>query len=244
MRGEGAGERHVRLLRPWQEQNKNEMGRGMPSRRLPLAVRKNLAKIESMISVILSTRDDEMALAHALAALVPAAADGMVREVIVVDGGSKDDTIAVADAAGCRIVTGGGEKGADLAKGAALARSDWLLFLSPDVMLEPGWQREARDFIDRLTISGSGASRAAAFRLAHAGFGWRARATEVVAALRSRLFASPLPEQGLLVPASLYRAVGGHRAGARLAERDLGRRIGRGRLSFLRARAVSRGVVV
>jgi len=194
-----------------------------------------------MISVILTTRNDELPLAHALAALVPAAADGMVREVIIVDSGSTDGTIAVADAAGCRIVSGGGEKGADLAKGAGLARSDWLLFLSPDVMLEPGWQREARDFIDRLSIAGSGASRAAAFRLAHAGFGWRARTSEVVAALRARLLAAPLPEQGLLVPASLYRAVGGHRAGARLAESDLGRRIGRGRLSFLRSRAVSRG---
>lgn len=194
-----------------------------------------------MISVILTTRNDELALAHALAALVPAAADGMVREVIVVDSGSTDGTIAVADAAGCKIVEGGGERGVDLARGAAAARSEWLLFLSPDVMLEPGWQREARDFIDRLAMAGTGATRAASFRLAHAGFGWRARMTEVVAALRARVLAAPLPEQGLLVPTSLYRAVGGHRAGAHLAESDLGRRIGRGRLSFLRARAISRG---
>lgn len=195
-----------------------------------------------MISVILSTCNDEMALAHALAALVPAAADGMVREVIVVDSRSTDDTIAVADAAGCRILDGTGNPGADLAAGAAKARSDWLLFLSPDVMLEPGWQREAREFIDRLAMSGAGANRAASFRHASAGFGWRARLSEVRASVRSRLFASPSRQEGLLVPAGLYRAVGGHQARPGNADRDLARRIGRSRLSFLRARAVSRVV--
>lgn len=196
-----------------------------------------------MISVILSTQNDEMALAHALAALVPAAADGTVREVIVVDARSTDDTLAVADAAGCKIVPGSGDRGADLAAGAAAARSDWLLFLSPDVMLEPGWQREVRDFMDRLAMSGAGGNRAASFRHADAGFGWRARLSEVRASVRSRLFASPSRKEGLLVPTSLYRAVGGHRARPGNVERDLARRIGRGRLSFLRARAVSRTVV-
>ncbi|WEK52400.1 MAG: glycosyltransferase [Candidatus Kaistia colombiensis] len=196
-----------------------------------------------MISVILSTRNDEMALAHALAALVPAAADGMVREVIVVDARSTDETLAVADAAGCKIFVGSGDRGADLAAGAAEARSDWLLFLSPDVMLEPGWQREAREFIDRLALSGTGDNRAASFRHASAAFGWRARLSEIRASVRSRLFASPSHKEGLLVPASLYRAVGGHRAKPGNAERDLARRIGRARLSFLRSRAVSRSVL-
>jgi glycosyltransferase involved in cell wall biosynthesis len=196
-----------------------------------------------MISVILPTHNDELALAHALAALVPAAADGMVREVIVVDCGSTDGTIAVADAAGCRILDGTGVRGTDLAAGAAKARSDWLLFLSPEVMLEPGWQREAREFIDRLAMAGGANDRAAAFRHANAGFGWRARFSEVRASVRSRLLASPSLKEGLLVPAALYRAVGGHRPKLGNIEGDLARRIGRGRLSFLRARAVSRGVV-
>jgi len=196
-----------------------------------------------MISVILSTHNDEMALAHSLAALVPAAADGMVREVIVVDARSTDDTLAVADAAGCKILPGTGDRGADLAAGAAKARSDWLLFLSPDVMLEPGWQREARDFIDRLAMSGGGANRAASFRHANAGFGWRARLSEIRASVRSRLFASPSRMEGLLVSASLYRTVGGHRARPGNVDGDLARRIGRARLSFLRSRAVSRAAV-
>jgi len=191
-----------------------------------------------MISVILTTCNDEMALAHALAALVPAAADGMVREVIVVDARSTDDTRTVADAAGCKILPGSGDSGADLAKGAAQARSDWLLFLSPDVVLEPGWQREAREFIDRLAMAGAGGNRAASFRHVSAGFGWRARLSELGATVRTRVFASPSRKEGLLVSAQLYRTVGGHRPGK--VDGDLARRIGRARLSFLRSRAVSR----
>ncbi len=193
-----------------------------------------------MISVIIPTHDDETALAHALAALVPAAADGMVREVIVVDGGSTDGTALVADAAGCRFVRGTGRTGADLAQGAASARSDWLLFLSPHVALEPGWQREAHDFIDRVQMAGDGA-HAAAFRHARADFGFRARLAEVAASLRTRLFTAPDLDQGLLLTKRFYRELGGHRDLPAMADVDLARRIGRGRLSFLRARAVLRG---
>jgi len=194
-----------------------------------------------MISVILPTRDDEVPLAYALAALVPAAAAGTVREVIVVDGGSTDGTAAVADAAGCRFLAGSGSLGADLAAAAELARSDWLLFISPHAVLEPTWQREAREFIERTMMSGRGRLRAAVFRHARAGYGWRERAAELGAALRARLFLAPYHEEGLLVPRSLYREVGGHRALPALVDVDLARRIGRGRLTFLRARAVSSG---
>lgn len=193
-----------------------------------------------MISVIIPTRDDETPLAHALAALVPAAADGVVREVIVVDAGSADGTALVADAAGCRLIRGTGRLGPDLAGAAAQARSDWLLFLSPEVALEPAWQRETRDFIDRVQMAGD-PMRAAAFRHARAGFGFRARLAELLASLRARLFTAPYLDQGLLLTARLYRELGGHRELPALADVDLARRIGRRRLSFLRARAVLRG---
>ncbi|SHE71379.1 Glycosyl transferase family 2 [Kaistia soli DSM 19436] len=190
--------------------------------------------------MIIPTCDDETALAHALAALVPAAADGMVREVIVVDGGSTDGTALVADAAGCRFLRGSADLGPDLAAAAATARSDWLLFLSPHVALDPAWQREAHDFIDRVQMAGD-TRRAAAFRHARADFGFRARLAEVMASLRARLFTAPYLDQGLLLTARLYREIGGHRALPGMVDVDLARRIGRQRLSFLRARAVLRG---
>ena len=80
-----------------------------------------------MITAIIETRNDEVALAHALAALVPAATEGVIRDVIVIDHGSDDGTLVVADAAGCTIVDAGAE---DDAQRAAVeqARGDWLLF--------------------------------------------------------------------------------------------------------------------
>ena len=192
-----------------------------------------------MITVILATRDDEASLAHALAALVPAAADGLLREVIVVDGGSRDGTALVADAAGCRFLAGEGALGRDLAAAAKIARSDWLLFLSPHVVMEPSWQREVQDFMERLQMAGD-MRRAGIFRGARAAFGFGPRLAELGTALRVRLLGSPYLEDGLLIPARFYREIGGHRDLPAFADVDLARRIGRRRMSFLRARAVQR----
>ncbi len=57
-----------------------------------------------MITAIIETSDDEVRLAYALAALVPAAMAGVVREVVVDRPRLGDGTLAVADAAGCTII--------------------------------------------------------------------------------------------------------------------------------------------
>lgn len=193
-----------------------------------------------MISAILVTRDNEIDLAFALAPLVSAAVEGVLREVIVVDGGSRDATLAVADAAGCKISRGAGREA--LIEAAGDAKSDWLLFLSPLSVLDPGWHGEVMSFIDRAILSGKGRQAAAAFRLGRPEPGFRARFAEWTAAFRSRVVAAPYEEQGLLIPRSLYRAIGGHRALPAMADVDLARRIGRRRLTLLRSRATVRGV--
>jgi len=193
-----------------------------------------------MITAILVTRDNEIDLAFALAPLVSAAVEGVLREVIVVDDGSRDATLAVADAAGCKIVRGAGRDA--LIDAADDAKSDWLLFLSPLSVLDAGWYGEAMSFIDRAILSGNGRRAAAAFRLGRAEPGFKARLAEWIASFRSRVVAAPYEEQGLLVSRSLYRSVGGHRALRAMADVDLARRIGGRRLTLLRSRATVRGV--
>jgi len=191
-----------------------------------------------MITAVFRTKDDEVGLAKALAALVPAATEGIVRDVVVVDAGSSDGTLAVADAAGCTILHEADGDGFRDAVDAA--RADWLLFLSPAAVLEPQWHGEVLAFIDRAILAGEGRRRGAVFRLGRVESGLRARLAESSAALRSRLLAAPRAEQGLLVSRTLYRALGGHRPVGAFAEADLARRIGRRRLELLRAHALVR----
>ena len=57
-----------------------------------------------MLSVIIPTRNSERPLVPTLAALVPGATTGLIAEVLIADGGSQDDTAAVADVAGCNFL--------------------------------------------------------------------------------------------------------------------------------------------
>ena len=191
-----------------------------------------------MITVVIATRDDEENLAHALAALAPAAMDGIVRDVIVVDAGSRDGTLAVAEEAGCAVELGG--DAAALMRAVDRARGDWVLFLSPSAVLEAGWQGEALGFMDRAAMAGAALTSAATFRLRRPDPGIGARLAEAAAQFRTGFLSAPHREQGLLLSRSFYRALGGHRDIAAMADVDIARRIGRRRLRLLRAHAMVR----
>jgi len=153
-----------------------------------------------MLSVIIPTRDSEEGLARTLASLVPAAAEGVVREVVVVDAGSRDGTRIVADAAGCTLVEAQGSWAERVGAGVTAARrAPWFAFLAPNVFLEGEWFREAASFIDRIERGGRADREVATFRLAFDDFGWKARLGERLVSIAGGLFGRPLREQGLLI---------------------------------------------
>src|ERR1700712_4806202 len=100
-----------------------------------------------MISVIIPTSNSARLLPRCFDSLITAAVRGVVREVIVSDAGSGDATLEIADAAGAHIVHAKKGRSTQLAAGAAIARSDWLLFLHPETALEQGWEAEVESFI-------------------------------------------------------------------------------------------------
>ena len=190
-----------------------------------------------MITVIIPTLDSEGALVPTLSALVSASASGLVREVILADGGSRDETEKVADVAGCHFLKGPHDPGARLRAAAHQARGSWLLFLDPAAILQEGWMREVRAFVDTTERGGLAERRAATFRLGYEGFGMKPRLAEAAAAARLAVIGRPRPEQGLLIARRFYDLLGGHKDGKK-AEEQLFARIGRRKMVTLRTRIV------
>ena len=186
-----------------------------------------------MLSVVIPTRNSEGLLLPTLAALVPGAAAGIVSEVIVADAGSEDDTAAIADGAGCRILTSSDQRGRRLNAAARAARAGWLMFLRPGTVPDAGWIDEIRRFIEGMELRGMDA--AATFRVGASDL--RSTWRDAMALLRLTLGGTAGAEDGLVIARSLYDSLGGHRA-VDEPERDLARRIGRRRLVLLRTGAL------
>jgi len=115
-----------------------------------------------MLSVIIPTDGVEQPAVATLAALVPGAAAGVVREVLLVDRTGNGVIERVADVAGCHFLHFDGTHAAARAAGARQARSPWLMFLHAGAVLDSGWIEEATQFIQGVTNSGR--QRAGVFR--------------------------------------------------------------------------------
>jgi len=182
--------------------------------------------LTAMISVVLQTLDDEEALVGTLASLVSGAADGAIRDVLIVDGGRGRGIPLIAEAAGCIYIKGPKAREQRLSIGAEAAKGPWLFFLAPGVEPEEGWFREARQFIERAERKGVATARAASFRVAF---------DEESRGLWRRLFGPPAGTYGLLLHRSFYQSLGGFRHLPAVEYVDLVRRIGPTRLTRLRS---------
>jgi rSAM/selenodomain-associated transferase 2 len=155
------------------------------------------------------------------------------REVIVVDGGSGDNTAGLATARGCRVIAAPRGRGAQLAAGAAAAAAPWLLLLHADTRLGEGWSEVVA------THMATDPARAGYFRFRIDDDAPAARRLERAVAWRCRVLALPYGDQGLLIPRALLDAAGGIRPLPLMEDVDLVRRIGRARLRRLDADALT-----
>jgi hypothetical protein len=191
-----------------------------------------------MLSVIIPTEGVEQTAVATLSALVPGAAAGVIREVLLVDGTSNGVIERVADVAGCRFINvEQPSHGAALAAGALQARSPWLMFLPAGAVLDTGWIEETTQFIQ--AVGASGRDRAAVFRYASSPY-TDTRLRDVLRAVARRIV-GPLGDQGLLIARTHYDRIGGFPPQARRSEARLLRRLGRSSRTLLRSRIVMVG---
>lgn len=104
------------------------------------------------VSVVMAVTNAETVLPLQLAALGEALAEGLIRELILVDGGSTDGTRRIADAAGALIFDGPAERRAALRLGRGEAQGEWLLVPSPGTAPAPGWTARLLGHLARVPV--------------------------------------------------------------------------------------------
>ncbi len=186
-----------------------------------------------MLSVIIPTNGGEQPVVATLAALVPGAAAGVIREVLLVDNAGTDAIERVADVAGCNFLPVKGSRAEALAAGARQAKSEWLMFLHPGAVLDNGWIDETSQFIQM--VAASGRLRAGVFRYARSPY------TETPLRDGMKRFARlvlsrPQVDQGLLISRTHYDRLGGYSPTARRSEAKFLAHLGRSGRALLRTR--------
>ncbi|MEL6288645.1 MAG: TIGR04283 family arsenosugar biosynthesis glycosyltransferase [Pseudomonadota bacterium] len=189
-----------------------------------------------MLSIVIPTLNAAEDLPRTLTALVPGAVEGLVKDVVIADGGSSDATAAIAEEAGATFVSAAPGRGSQLRAGADMAKADWFLFLHADTALADGWVSDVRR-----TMS-SNPDAAGVFRFVLDDVGFRARTVEKGVRIRCAFFGLPYGDQGLLISRRHYLEVGGYEDLPLMEDIDLVRRIGRRRLVLLDTAAVTSAV--
>ena len=128
----------------------------------------------------------------------------MEHEIIVADGGSRDDTVSIARANGCQIVATSPGRGLQLEAGATAARGTVLLVLHADVRFSPACAADVQHALDDPAF----VAGAWPLRLDAAG-AWM-RVLEIAAAWRWRWWGLAYGDQGLLIRREAYTECGGY----------------------------------
>ena len=171
------------------------------------------------LSVVIPTFNAAAVLPAALASLMEGVEAGLIRELIVTDGGSADASVFIAEEVGAIVVAGPASRGGQLRRGAAAAGGAWLLFLHADTILPEGWSATVQAQIAR--------GRPGYFGLRFDRGGGAARLVAGWANLRSRLFSLPYGDQGLLISRADYDAAGGYADIPLMEDVAMARRLGR-----------------
>lgn len=123
-------------------------------------------------------------------------------EVIVVDGGSEDDTLEIAQSLGVKVISAPAGRATQMNAGARVASGDILLFLHADTLLPAGFDVMVRRVLQQPgTVAGAFALRIDAslgiLRLVEWGVNWR-----------SRFLQMPYGDQAIFLTQEVFNQIG------------------------------------
>lgn len=150
------------------------------------------------ISIIIPVLNEVNTIKQTLASLKNASSV----EIIVVDGGSKDETIAVAKSFGVEVISSDLGRATQMNMGAKVATGDILLFLHADTRIAPNF-----DILIRQALAGD--FIAGAFELKIDANLPGIRLIEKMVNLRSHLFSLPYGDQAIFISSKVFHQIGG-----------------------------------
>jgi len=149
----------------------------------------NLKNIK--ISIIIPTLNEVGNIQQTIATTQPS----VNIEVIVVDGGSQDDTVAIAQSLGVKVISSSPGRAVQMNTGAALAAGEILLFLHADTRLPVGFDEMIRAALQQPgVVAGAFALRIDA---------------DLAVYWRSHFFQMPYGDQAIFMTKAVFEKVGG-----------------------------------
>ncbi|WP_420485281.1 TIGR04283 family arsenosugar biosynthesis glycosyltransferase [Iningainema tapete] len=154
--------------------------------------------IPPKISVIIPTLNEVGNITAAIASTQPSTNV----EVIVVDGGSEDKTVAIAQSLGVKVISAPRGRAAQMNAGARVATGEILLFLHADTLLPPEFDVMVRKALQQpTTVAGAFALRINASQ-------WSLRLVEWGVNWRSRFLQMPYGDQAIFVTNKIFHQIG------------------------------------
>ena len=141
-------------------------------------------------------------------------------EIIIIDCGSEDKTIDIANIYGAKIlISKERNRGLQLDLGAKNAKGDWFIFLHADTRLTHDWFRKSNSFL-------KGSKKSVyyfKFKIHHKKIIYRA--LEILVNIRSKYFKQPYGDQGLIIHRNIYFKNNGFREIPLMEDVDFLRRL-------------------
>ncbi|NEP00594.1 MAG: glycosyltransferase family 2 protein [Symploca sp. SIO2E9] len=186
----------------------------------------------SQISIIIPVLNEASKIAETLAN----AQNASNVEVIVVDGGSQDQTVAISLSSGAKVLSSPAGRAGQMNAGALAANGEILLFLHGDTRLPKGFDTLIRQAIASPdTIAG-------AFELridAHLRGLWL---IEKIVNARSRWFSMPYGDQAIFLKNIVFKEIGGFPCLPIMEDFELMRRLrGLGKIAIVSAAVLTSG---